>query len=513
MKLNYNGDVYEGEGYGNVRHGYGVMRFSNGNRYEGQFVDDYMQGKGKYFFADGGYYEGDFYQSFFEGHGERHGSNGAYYIGEFKRDLYDGHGKIVWPCGDWHEGEFANGKMHGRGKASYDGYLYVGEWSDGRFCGKGVITCPDGTTFDGVWDDGYGASVVATFAGGAVKQGRVIYRKFIPIGVVTHKTVTYSNGTYVGDIVDGKRHGKGKYTFDNGAVYEGDWENGLRDGTGVLTTSTYTYSGDFYRDRRSGDGVITYKDGTKISGNWLDDENATHVTEEDKRGNKISGTIVDGNFIPETTTGYIMKWYSNGYYHGIMKNGTRFGEGVYLWKNGNSFAGQWRRERFGKGIFIYADGTVIKGIWVGSQFAYDATRISKNGTIQKGLYIQDKFIPDTTPGFETVNLSGGAGKYIGVRTNGRLTGYACVKYSNGDIAIGEFDDGYLVGKGATSFAEDFHVGMFVKGTPQGKGVSYLGNGDAYEGDWRGYDDADNVSFYNVGKTTHGTIRGGFYCGK
>jgi len=31
---------------------------------------------------------------------------------------------------------------------------------------------------------------------------------------------------FEGDFVNGKKHGKGIYTFASGEVYEGDWENG-----------------------------------------------------------------------------------------------------------------------------------------------------------------------------------------------------------------------------------------------------------------------------------------------
>ena len=35
------------------------------------------------------------------------------------------------------------------------------------------------------------------------------------------KTIRYKNGIYVGEVLDGKRHGHGTYTWDNGTVYEG----------------------------------------------------------------------------------------------------------------------------------------------------------------------------------------------------------------------------------------------------------------------------------------------------
>lgn len=42
----------------------------------------------------------------------------------------------------------------------------------------------------------------------------------------------FNNGFYEGDIVDGKRHGKGTYTWNDGQKYTGEWRNGDRTGYG-----------------------------------------------------------------------------------------------------------------------------------------------------------------------------------------------------------------------------------------------------------------------------------------
>lgn len=55
-------------------------------------------------------------------------------------------------------------------------------------------------------------------------------------------------GTYIGELVDGKRQGKGTMTYDDNDVYEGTWWN----------------------DARRGDGKITYMDGGVYEG-WVED--------------------------------------------------------------------------------------------------------------------------------------------------------------------------------------------------------------------------------------------------
>ena len=78
--------------------------------------------------------------------------------------------------------------------------------------------------------------------------------------------VEYDNGSYEGEIVDGLRHGKGKYTWSNGSEYEGDWVKGKRCGFGVYksysknekdgsTYTSYTYEGEWKDSKQHGHGV------------------------------------------------------------------------------------------------------------------------------------------------------------------------------------------------------------------------------------------------------------------
>ena len=46
----------------------------------------------------------------------------------------------------------------------------------------------------------------------------------------------YPDGSiYEGDFHEGKRHGTGKYTYPNGDTYEGEWHQGQKHGKGVFT--------------------------------------------------------------------------------------------------------------------------------------------------------------------------------------------------------------------------------------------------------------------------------------
>lgn len=61
--------------------------------------------------------------------------------------------------------------------------------------------------------------------------------------------------TYVGNMQDGKCHGKGIYHFVNGDKYDGEWYKGVRHGYGVhIAKDGKMYKGNWADDKRSEPG-------------------------------------------------------------------------------------------------------------------------------------------------------------------------------------------------------------------------------------------------------------------
>lgn len=54
---------------------------------------------------------------------------------------------------------------------------------------------------------------------------------------------TYLDGVYVGEMQDGMRHGRGKFTFVDGHVFEGGWKNDKKHGRGGFRSCT---GGEYY---------------------------------------------------------------------------------------------------------------------------------------------------------------------------------------------------------------------------------------------------------------------------
>jgi hypothetical protein len=121
--------------------------------------------------------------------------------------------------------------------------------------------------------------------------------------ILTNETIVREDGTYIGEIKDGKRHGKGVMTYnknavDKNAIYEGEWKDDKRQGIGKITYEDgKIYEGDWKDDKRHGDGTMTYCDsspyfGIKSTfGIWKNDK-----FYERKKTVLLTGKIYEGSF-------------------------------------------------------------------------------------------------------------------------------------------------------------------------------------------------------------------------
>jgi len=163
---------------------------------------------------------------------------------------------------------------------------------------------------------------------------------------IGHLTVT--NGKYYGGIKDGKQHGKGKYSFANGNVYEGDWKDGKKHGKGKNSWadgSVYdgdVYEGDWKDGHFHGTGKYSFASGDVYEGDYK--EGKKHGTGKHSWGD---GTVCEGDV-----------------YEGDWTDGYMNGTGKRSYANGNVYEGYWKDDKkHGTGKFSYANGAVDEGDW------------------------------------------------------------------------------------------------------------------------------------------------------
>ena len=143
--------------------------------------------------------------------------------------------------------------------------------------------------------------------------------------------------TYIGTVKYGAFNGSGTLSSpDNKYLYNGEWKDGMKHGTGQLITDTIKYSGKFENDLFSGSrGILC-----------------------DEKGNIYEGDFLNGKY-----DGYGHYKMSNGdIYIGEFKDGLFDGKGQLTDKDGNVFDGNFvKGKKDGFGLIINNKGEKIEG--------------------------------------------------------------------------------------------------------------------------------------------------------
>ncbi|KAE9537643.1 hypothetical protein AGLY_006666 [Aphis glycines] len=152
-------------------------------------------------------------------------------------------------------------------------------------------------------------------------------------------------GLYMGNWEYDTKQGKGKKSYKNKTVYEGDWVANKRHGFGVLMKKVddhfvYVYEGQWINNRFS-------------RGKWYEKDG-----------------IYDGSFSTAGSRikcGYgTMRWNDGAVYRGQWRNNEYNGRGKYVEVNGNIYDGQWSNGlKHGEGVYVFKDkGQFMEGVWV-----------------------------------------------------------------------------------------------------------------------------------------------------
>jgi len=173
----------------------------------------------------------------------------------------------------------------------------------------------------------------------------------------------YKKANYTGHLtIDGKMHGKGTFTFENGNIYEGDWVEDTMHGKGKYTLpDNNTYEGEWANGKMHGKGVFTFSNGDKYTGEWKNGEKHGKGLFEFVDGDKYEGEWKNGE-----KDGKGIFTFSNGdRYEGEWANGRMHGKGVFIFASGDKYDGEWGNEKkHGNGIYIFANGMKLESEWL-----------------------------------------------------------------------------------------------------------------------------------------------------
>ena len=155
------------------------------------------------------------------------------------------------------------------------------------------------------------------------------------------------------------QNGFGRYEYKKNVWYEGDFTNGIFNGKGTYLYGTGTYWGEYLNGKRHGKGIEHSDYGWSYEGEFSDDK---------INGNGIyhypNGDIVEGNFVNGKFISGSVKYSSGDKYFGSITNGNREGMGTYIWSDGDKYVGPFLQGNFhGEGIKVLVNGDVIEGVW------------------------------------------------------------------------------------------------------------------------------------------------------
>uniref|UniRef100_A0A663NB36 Radial spoke head 10 homolog B2 n=1 Tax=Athene cunicularia TaxID=194338 RepID=A0A663NB36_ATHCN len=252
---------YEGEKVRGLYEGEGFAYFEGGNTYKGMFSQGFMHGHGTYTWADGVKYEGTFVKNVQMFNGRYTWNDGSIYEGAIENGVRHGFGffrsgtRPVSYIGYWYKG-----KRHGKGTVYYDQEhtsWYSGDWVNNVKEGWGMRCYKSGNIYEGQWEKNvrHGKGRMRWLTDNQEYMGQWEYG--IQHGYGTHiwflkrKPVSQYplRNEYIGDFVNGERHGHGKFVYAGGAVYDGEWVCNKKHGKGKFVFKKgYVYEGEFIDD-------------------------------------------------------------------------------------------------------------------------------------------------------------------------------------------------------------------------------------------------------------------------
>ncbi|XP_037671001.1 radial spoke head 10 homolog B isoform X5 [Choloepus didactylus] len=254
-------ESYEGEKVRGLYEGEGFAVFQGGCTYHGMFSEGLMHGQGTYIWADGLKYEGDFVKNIPMNHGLYTWPDGSTYEGEVINGMRNGFG--MFKCSTQpvsYIGHWCHGRRHGKGSIYYNQEgtsWYEGDWVYNLKKGWGIRCYKSGNIYEGQWENNmrHGEGRMRWLTTNEEYTGH--WEKGIQNGFGTHtwflKRIPKSQyplrNEYVGEFVNGNRHGRGKFYYASGAMYEGEWVSNKKHGMGRLTFKNgRVYEGPFCND-------------------------------------------------------------------------------------------------------------------------------------------------------------------------------------------------------------------------------------------------------------------------
>ena len=199
---------------------------------------------------------------------------------------------------------------------------------------------------------------------------------------------------YEGFVKNKKYEGYGKYIYENGNYYIGQFSNSLKHGNGVeyYKNNTVKFDGIYSKDKCNLFGKYIYENGNYYIGQFLNGLKHGSGIEYYKNNNPK----YEGEFVNDKCEGYGKYIYENGnYYIGRFLNGLKHGKGILYYKNNIiKYEGNFVNDKCeGYGKFIYDSGEYYIGQFSNNKRNGKGTLYHKNGTVKyEGKFVNGEIV-------------------------------------------------------------------------------------------------------------------------
>jgi hypothetical protein len=276
------------------------------------------------------------------------------------------------------------------------------------------------------------------------------HRSLVPVAVA----LLPDGAVYEGDMQDGLMHGEGILSWANGVSYSGEFVDGLFQGKGhYQLTGGVIYDGEFSQGEIHGYGVMVFSPDRRYEGEFAHDQFAgsgTYTTERETYTGEFRDDLYHGQGTLSSVAG--------SSYTGSFEAGEFHGEGLYTAANGDTWSGLFENgELNGPGSYVGADGGRYVGELVNWKFHGEGTYTKPEGDQYIGEFVDGEFRGNG-------QYAGADGsRYRGQFKDWAFHGEGILRMPRGDAYKGEFRYGQFHGPGTLSYARPLDGRAFVIG--------------------------------------------------
>ncbi|HSD39399.1 MAG TPA: hypothetical protein VLC92_17965 [Rhodocyclaceae bacterium] len=225
-----------------------------------------------------------------------------------------------------------------------------------------------------------------------------------PAAQATRTADSTISGSFVTDEKSGAVTGQVHVEWNNGSVFDGNMVNGKREGKGLFKWANgQSYEGNWRDDMADGEGKFVWANGQIYQGTWVADKPEGRGSIHFANGDQYDGQISNG--LPH---GKGAKTYASSQdrYEGDFVQGEAHGEGSYRWKSGDLYVGSWQKgKKTGMGRYTWTSGDYWEGEFADDKqtetgrlfFTPTPTRTATSAEVEK-LAQQTSAVTDTNAG-------------------------------------------------------------------------------------------------------------------